>query len=301
MSATAIDRIRQFNRAYVTQLGLLARDYLGMGYSVSEFRVLKEFCDKPNTSAREVATDLDMDEGQISRTIKRFMDKGWLTRKPSDEDARRKVVTVTNAGRDFFAAADKLGNAKTAERLGAQNIDRLAGMTDDIMRLLGHLPQDEIDVRPLSYGDAGWITQRHAECYSMDPGFTPDFEPFVFSILADFIARNDATRERAFIAWRGSIRVGSIMCTASDDPHVAKLRLFFVEPETRGHGLGKRLLTDCLTFARQAGYKRMTLMTHESQNAARAMYARAGFSCTSSRPDHLFGRDAVEEIWDLDL
>jgi hypothetical protein len=45
----------------------------------------------------------------------------------------------------------------------------------------------------------------------------------------------------------------------------------------------------------------MTLVTHETQTTARAMYASAGFTCTTSRPDHLFGRDAVEETWDLEL
>lgn len=301
MTLSTVDRIRKFNRAYVAQLGLFSHDYLGMGYSVSEFRVLKEFCDNPDTTARQVAKVLDVDEGQISRTIKRFVDKGWLTRKPSTDDARRKIVTVTDAGRAFFAAADERGNTKTAERLGVNNLEKIADLTDEIMRLLGHLPPSDIDLRHLDFGDAGWITQRHAETYAIDPGFTPDFEPFVFSILADFIAHNDPNRERAFIAWRAGKRVGSIMCTASKDPEVAKLRLFFVEPEMRGRGLGKHLMSECLTFARHAGYKHMTLMTHKTQTVAREMYARSGFTCTSSRADHLFGCDAIEEIWQIDL
>lgn len=301
MPEAAVDRIRHFNRTYVAQLGLFARDYVGLGHSVSEFRVLREFRENPDISAREVAAELDMDEAQISRSIKRFVEKGWLTRKPSEEDARRKIVTLTAVGLQALSTADARGSAKTIERLGADKIDTLAEHTDEILRLLGHAPQSKIDIRDLSFGDAAWITQRHAETYAIDPGFNSDFEPFVFQILSEFIAARDPSRERAFIAWRGQKRVGSILCTASDDPDLAKLRLFFIEPSLRGHGLGKRLMTDCLRFARMSGYKRMTLMTHETQTTARAMYARAGFICTASRPDHLFGRDAVEEIWHLDL
>ena len=301
MPETAVDRIRHFNRTYVARLGLFARDYVGLGHSVSEFRVLREFREKPEISAREVALELDMDEAQISRTIKRFVDKGWLTRKPSEVDARRKIVTLTDAGLQALSTADSRGSAKTIERLGADKIDTLAQHTDEILRLLGHAPQGAIDIRDLSFGDAAWVTQRHAETYAINPGFNPDFEPFVFDILSDFITKRDPNRERAFIAWRGQKRIGSIFCTASDKPDLAKLRLFFVEPAARGHGLGKRLMNDCLTFARASGYKRMTLVTHETQTTARAMYASAGFTCTTSRPDHLFGRDAVEETWDLEL
>lgn len=296
-----IARIRRFNRRYVTQLGLFARDYVGFGLSVSELRIFFEILEDPDTSARQLSHDLDIDEAQISRALKRYIEMGWLKRKRSPKDARRKQISVTPKGREGYEMLNQRAHEKTRERLHGVNTSHVADTMDDLLQTLGHPTTTPIDIRPLSFGDAGWIAQRHAETYAIDPGFTPDFEPFVFSILADFIAKNDPARERAFIAWRGKKRLGSIMCTASEDPERAKLRLFFVEPDARGLGLGKRLMSECLTFAREARYKRMTLMTHESQTVARIMYERAGFTCASSRADHLFGCDAIEEIWHLDL
>jgi len=301
MTSPDIARIRRFNRRYTTQLGLFARDYVGEGLSVSDLRIFFEIIENPEQTARQLSQNLDIDEAQTSRTVKRYIEMGWLERKRSSKDARRKDIIVTAKGRERYDVLDQRASQKTQERLQGVNTSRLADTMDELLQMLGHLPQPDIDIRHLGFGDAGWIAQRHGETYASDPGFTPDFEPFVFSIVADFIAHNDPARERAFIAWRGGRRLGSIICTGSHDPDIAKLRLFFVEPDARGCGLGKRLLTDCLTFAQDAGYKRMTLTTHESQTLAREMYARAGFRRTTSRPDHLFGCDAVEEIWDLDL
>ncbi|MBT8459115.1 MAG: MarR family transcriptional regulator [Boseongicola sp.] len=296
-----IARIRRFNRQYITQLGLFARDYVGKGLSVSDLRIYFEIIENPDRSARQLSHDLDIDEAQTSRALKRYIDMGWLERSRSRDDARRKQIQVTAEGRRGYELLSKRAEEKTRERLVEVNLSQLAEKMDDIMRLLGHMPEQAIDIRDLSFGDAGWIAQRHAETYAVDPGFAPEFETFVFAILADFIANRGLARQRGFIAWRGESRIGSIFCTASEDPDVAKLRLFYIEPDARGAGLGKRLLNECLSFARGSAYKRMTLVTHESQTLARSMYAKAGFFLTSSRPDHIFGRDTVEELWELEL
>ena len=296
-----IARIRRFNRRYIAQLGLFSRDYVGKGLSVSDLRIFFEIIENPDLTARELSRILDIDEAQTSRALKRYIDMGWLVRKRAEGDARRKEIAITAEGRAGYETLNKRAHVKTLERLHGVNVSRMADTMDELLKMLGHQEATSIELRDLGFGDAGWITQRHAETYADDPGFSPEFECFVFSILADFIAEHDPARERAFIAWRGQRRVGSIFCTGSNDPDTAKLRLFFVEPDARGSGLGKRLLTDCLTFARRADYKRITLITHATQVAARTMYANAGFTCTTSRSDHLFGRDAIEEIWDLEL
>ncbi|MDG4647449.1 GNAT family N-acetyltransferase [Roseibacterium sp. SDUM158017] len=142
---------------------------------------------------------------------------------------------------------------------------------------------------------------RHAEAYAEDEGFDASFEPLVARILADFIDAHDPARERGWIARAGNRRLGSIFCVQGPEPDTAKLRLFFLEREARGLGLGRRLLEACLGFARDAGYARMTLWTHESHAAACALYARAGFTCVSSRPVRSFGRDLIEQEWTRDL
>jgi len=159
----------------------------------------------------------------------------------------------------------------------------------------------EVILRDIEVGDAGWLIQQHGELYAREEGFDATFEPLVAEILVDFIRHHDPATERAFIAARDGERLGSIFCVKSDDPAVAKLRLFLLVPEARGLGLGRRLLDACLGFTRKAGYRRMRLWTHESHSAACALYARNGFTLTRSVPVHSFGVDLVEQTWEIDF
>lgn len=128
--------------------------------------------------------------------------------------------------------------------------------------------RDDVTFRDLEIGDAGWLIERHAVLYAESDGFDASFEALVAEILADFIRNRDPASERAFIAVAGGRRVGSVFCVRSGEAGVAKLKLFLIEPEWRGRGLGRRLLDACLGFAREAGYERLRLWTHESHRAA---------------------------------
>ncbi len=158
-----------------------------------------------------------------------------------------------------------------------------------------------VEFRDLAPGDAGWLIEQHALLYTRDEGFDPSFEALVARILADFIDNAHAPVERAWIAWDGDMRLGSIFCVHGPDAETAKLRLFLLVPEARGRGLGRQLLDLCLDHARAHGFKRMTLWTHESHRAACALYLKAGFTCAASKPVHSFGVDLVEQEWTIDL
>lgn len=157
-----------------------------------------------------------------------------------------------------------------------------------------------IILRDLAIGDAGWLIQQHGELYAADEGFDATFEALVAEILADYIRHRDPTCERAWIAVRGGQRLGSIFCVRQDG-ETAKLRLFLLVPESRGLGLGKRLLAACIAYARDTGYRRLQLWTHESHTAACALYAAYGFTLTGSKPVRSFGIDLVEQTWVLEI
>lgn len=159
----------------------------------------------------------------------------------------------------------------------------------------------EVVLGGLRIGDAGWLIEQHALLYADHDGFDAGFEALVARILADFIDNHDPACERGWIARRSDQRLGSIFCVRGAEPGDAKLRLFLLLPSVRGMGLGARMLQTCLDFARAAGYRRMTLSTHESHRAACALYARAGFACLSSKPVTSFGVDLVEQAWARDL
>lgn len=158
------------------------------------------------------------------------------------------------------------------------------------------MADNEVILRDLAIGDAGWLIQQHGELYAAAEGFDATFEALVAEILADFIRNRDPSCERAWIATRGNQRLGSIFCVRQN-ADTAKLRLFLLMPDARGQGLGKRLLAACIAYARATGYRRMQLWTHESHTAACALYAAQGFTLTGSKPVHSFGVDLVEQSW----
>jgi GNAT superfamily N-acetyltransferase len=153
----------------------------------------------------------------------------------------------------------------------------------------------------LRVGDAGWLIMRSSELCAAEEGFDETFETLVAGMLATFLERQDTNRERGWIAREGSMRLGSIFCVQGSEPDVAILRLFFLEPEARGLGLGRKLMDACQSFAREANYKRMTLWTHESHKAACALYSRSGFTCVRAQAVHSFGLNVVEQVWECSL
>ena len=162
------------------------------------------------------------------------------------------------------------------------------------------MSEDSIILRDLAIGDAGWLIQQHGEVYAAEEGFDATFEALVAEILADFIRNRDASCERAWIATRADQRLGSIFCVR-EDGETAKLRLFFLVPQARGLGLGKRLLAACIAYAREQQYRRIQLWTHEVHAAACALYKAQGFTLTGSRPVRSFGVDLVEQTWVMEL
>jgi len=158
----------------------------------------------------------------------------------------------------------------------------------------------EIELRNLAIGDAGWLIEQHARLYAQDEGFDASFEALVAEILADYICNHDPACERAWIAERGGVRLGSIFCVRLD-AETAKLRLFLTVPEARGTGLGRCLLRACMGYAKAKGYSRMRLWTHKSHAAACALYRSEGWQLGEEKEVVSFGVPLVEQAWEIDL
>ncbi|MEL7344229.1 MAG: bifunctional helix-turn-helix transcriptional regulator/GNAT family N-acetyltransferase [Pseudomonadota bacterium] len=296
-----IERIRHFNRFYTHHMGLFSRDHLGTGHSVTELRTLYEVC-FTDKSAREIAAELELDEGYISRVLNTYAQKGWLERVPSETDKRRKDLRPTEEGRKQLQVLWDATNVETERRLRGVDARAVADTMAQLERLFRPLAPDEVTFRDVETGDLGWLIQRNGELYREEYDFNFEFEVFAADILVTFLQNFDPKRDAAFIAARGEERLGSIFCEHDKhDPDLAKLRVFFVERHARGIGLGARLMEACLGFARQAGYKRMTLGTLDTQKAARRQYARFGFEIVEATPVRLFGQDVTEEMWEVTL
>ncbi len=154
--------------------------------------------------------------------------------------------------------------------------------------------KDDVRLRAARPVDANWIVDRHAVLYAISDGFDDTFREFVERVVSAYFADEDSIRERGWVAEANGGRFGSIFCDATDDPAIARLRLFFLEPQARGLGLGHLLLGECLNFARAAGYEKIVLWTHESHRAACRLYEKHGFERGRSVVVQSFGVEMTE-------
>ena len=139
----------------------------------------------------------------------------------------------------------------------------------------------------------------HGLVYAREQGFDATFEAYVASPLAAFVLR-ESPRERLWLAERDDVLVGCIAIVA-DRERVAQLRWFLVAPEERGIGLGKRLMTEAITFSRQAEYERVILWTVSALHTAAHVYRSSGFRRVEAVPTRHWGVDVVEEKYELEL
>jgi DNA-binding MarR family transcriptional regulator/GNAT superfamily N-acetyltransferase len=304
--ATRIEAVRRFNRFYTRQLGLLDEKLLSSPFSLAEARVMYEIAQAGTTTATSLGKTLGLDGGYLSRMLHRFKKLGLVDPLISPTDRRRVLLRLTRDGEEAFTRLNAGSQGQIESLLaplstGDQN--RLVDSMGAIERLLGDVTPrltPAIILRPLQPGDLGWVVHRHGVLYAQEYGWDETFEALVAQIAADFVTHRDPRRENAWIAERDGAPVGSVFLVKKTDK-VAKLRLLLVEPGARGLGIGRRLVEETIRFARQAGYRRITLWTNSILTAARAIYAKAGFTLTETEPNTQFGHDLVSETWDLEL
>ena len=291
-----LERVRHFNRFYTKYMGLFAQDYLKIGLSVTELRIFHEISIGAG-GARDISQELAIDEGYLSRIVKRFVREGWAIAVPSSADARRKTLSLTSKGQAFYDDLAEKTRNETARRLNGADVPAAVATMQKLEGLLVPPDLNKVVLRDLDVGDIGWAIQRNGEIYNQEFGFDASFEIFAGRILLEILEGFDPATHAAAIACRGTERLGCIFCVPSATRRLAKLRVFFVEPHARGLRLGHRLMARCLEQGRALGYTRMELMTIQSQQAARHLYASYGFEMTDSVSAPLAGRDVVEEKW----
>ena len=299
----AIAAVRGFTRFYTRQADLLNEGLLDSGFSLAEARILYELANRAEATAGDLVRDLAIDAGYLSRILKRFRSAGLLSRETASDDARRARLTLTEMGYAAFGPLDLASREQVGRLLGPLTDGRrraLLRAMAEIEEILGDAPEDGFTLRPHRPGDMGWITHRQAVLYATEYGWDDTFEALVAEITASFIRNFDPERERCWIAERRGEVVGSIFCVRDSDS-VAKLRLLYVEPQTRGLGIGRRLVEECIAFAHATGYRTLTLWTNDILVAARKIYVEAGFKLVAEERHHSFGHDLVGQNWELAL
>jgi DNA-binding MarR family transcriptional regulator/GNAT superfamily N-acetyltransferase len=300
-----ISAVRAFNRFYTRKLGVLDQQLLKSPFSLSEARVLYELAHREDPAAKEIGIELGLDPGYLSRIVQKFDEDGLITRKPLPSDRRQYRLSLTARGRQAFAKLERSSHDDVAAMLAAMprnDSQRLTGAMAVIEQLLGasEVSPPAAILRGHRPGDMGWVVQSHGALYASEYGFDSSFEALVAEIAAKFLTSFDASRERCWIADIDGAQVGSVFLVKHADD-IAKLRLLLVDPAGRGLGLGQRLVDECIAFARQCGYRKITLWTQSILVAARKIYQDAGFVLVGSEPHRSFGQSLIGETWEREL
>jgi DNA-binding MarR family transcriptional regulator/GNAT superfamily N-acetyltransferase len=300
-----IAAVRRFNRFYTRQIGVLREKSYKSPFSQTEVRLLYELAHRENPTATDLCQELGLDAGYLSRILTGFQKQGLLARRPSDSDRRQSFLSLTAKGRKVMNTLDVRSQEEVGKLLGtlpAADQLRLLDAMRAIENLLAPSSRQKPDyiLRPHQPGDMGWIIHRHGVLYSQEHQWDERFEALVAEIAAKFIRNFDPRRERCWIAESERQIVGCVFLVKHSKT-VAKLRMLLVEPAARGLGIGKRLVEECIRFARQAGYRKITLWTQSSLHAARSIYEKAGFRLVEHHRHHSWGHNLVAETWDLAL
>jgi len=297
-----IDAVRRFNRFYTRRIGVLRAGLLGSPYRLAEARLLYELAQGGQATASALGRDLGLDLGYLSRLLQGLKRRGLVRARRAAHDGRQSLLTLTAKGRQAFAVLDLRSREATGAMLAPlpeHDRERLVGAMRTVEGLLNN-KRGEIVLREHRPGDLGWIVHRHGALYAEEYGWDERFEALVAGIVARFVKHFDAARERCWIAEIDGERVGAVL-VVKQSRSTAKLRLLIVEPGARGRGLGRRLVEECIAFARAKGYRKLVLWTQSNLAAARAIYKRCGFRRVRKERHSSFGYDLVGEFWQLAL
>jgi len=300
-----IEAVRRFNRFYTKRVGALREGLLDSPYSLTEARIIYEMAHRGDCTATALRGELGLDRGYLSRLLRRLAKLGLVEKRPSPDDGRQSILSLTESGQQAFQLLNSRSRAETAALLGTiSHADqfRMIKAMETIEALVAPYRS-----RPQSYllrlhepGDIGWVIHRHGTLYAEEFGWNQDFETLVAEVAAGFLKRNNSARERCWIAEMDGEPVGSAFVMEKSKT-IAQLRLMLVDPKARGLGIGARMVDEALRFAGRTNYRKISLWTNANLLAARTVYRRAGFQLIESTPHRSFGHDLVGEIWQRDV
>jgi GNAT superfamily N-acetyltransferase len=145
-------------------------------------------------------------------------------------------------------------------------------------------------------GTLGQVVSLHGRYYAREWGFGPYFEAKVAAGMAEFIPRMDPARDLFLAARRGGHLLASITIDGSEtSANEAHLRWFITSDKARGTGIGRRLMTEAMSFCDEVGFALVYLDTFKGLDAARHLYEAHGFALVSEHPDTTWGVEVTEQ------
>src|SRR5262249_19914357 len=168
-----ISAIRQFNRFFTREIGVLREGLLHSPYSLTEARILFELAHHDKPTASELGRELGLDPGYLSRILARLEQQCLIERSRSENDGRQQILRLTAEGHKAFAVLDQRSRDEVAEILADLDEDaqqRLLKAMHTIQSILdkGFKFSEPFVLRQNEPGDMGWVTHRHGVLYAQE-------------------------------------------------------------------------------------------------------------------------------------
>jgi DNA-binding MarR family transcriptional regulator/N-acetylglutamate synthase-like GNAT family acetyltransferase len=306
--AAQVQAVRQFNRFFTQRIGVLDEGLLASDFTLTQARVLFEIGVRKMCTAGDLIGVLGLDPGYLSRMLQDFADSNLVTRKQSADDGRRTNLSLTRKGQKAFAELDDRSRRCIHELIAPLSASKRARLLSSMRVLQETLSppsasrEPTVAIRPYRVGDVGWAIERHGQLYADEYGWNEEFEALVAKLFAKFATQHESKAEQFWVAEVDGERCGCVFVVRSEkDAGAAQLRCLLVDPKARGFGVGRRLVDECIRFAKSAGYREIILWTNDVLVSARRIYEAAGFSLVEESPHHSFGHDLVGQYWSRKL
>ncbi len=148
-------------------------------------------------------------------------------------------------------------------------------------------------------GDLGYIAYIHGVQYAKELGYGLNFEAYVLAGLQELAGQYDFKKDRVWMCEHEGEIIGFLVGLHREES--VQLRYFMFLPEYRGIGLGKRLMSEFISYMEETGYHKAYLWTTSQQQAAIAFYEKSGFVLTEERISNAFDIQLNERRYELVL
>jgi DNA-binding MarR family transcriptional regulator/GNAT superfamily N-acetyltransferase len=302
MEPLEIERIRRFNRFFTELAGVLDRSILQSEFSLAEARILFEIGHHPGGHSRDIVAKLGVDAGYFSRVLKRFKSKGLVATKRSGGDARLVSLSLTVKGKKALEMLEGRADSDVERCFGGLPGEERRELLSSMASILSHkkaVIPDDLVIRPYRPGELGIISYRQCVLYGEEYGFDKTFESYLLDGMSRFLWDCGGKGQVWVVDYWGRI-MGAIAIVETGERE-AQLRWFYLEPSCRGIGLGRKLMETAISYCETRAVEKVFLWTVKDLEAARHLYEKFGFSLVQTNGHFLWGRQIVEEKWELPL
>ncbi|WP_019552381.1 bifunctional helix-turn-helix transcriptional regulator/GNAT family N-acetyltransferase [Propionispira raffinosivorans] len=291
--------VRNFNRFYTNIIGIIDQTILDSPYSLAEARILLEIDIADQCTASDLTKLMKIDPGYLSRILLKFIQEKLVIKSKSSTDGRAQVLSLTDKGRHTIHKLyddSTIQASKILEKLTDEEQQNLISHMVAIRNIMDKQQNKTFIIRTLKPGEAGYIAYRHCVLYEKEYGLGGTFERYVLDSLTKYI--DEQPEGEVWVAEHSRQIVGSIAIVRSNES-TAQLRWFLIEPEYRGTGLGRQLMTIAMDYCKQKKFSRVYLWTFQDLMAARHLYKSFGFISTEQVESNTWKNILVEERWDI--